>query len=200
ERSIATLKGRKARAAVRIWTTVIPRTTRTRIRPKIRWPFNPFPQNSLLQRVKSRCVRWVLLGGCLLAKVGILNREESGMRTWIRVMFIVVPVVSSSIFLGLGQKQPKGNVPSSVAWKAPVEGQSGDYVGAEACASCHPVQSDQFNKSIHAKAAPKDVKYGAQCESCHGPGKAHIQAIEDSAGDDEKIAAAKKLIFGFHGK
>jgi len=122
------------------------------------------------------------------------------MRASIKVMLAVVPVVSSSIFLGLGQKQPKANVPSSVLWKAPTEGQPGDYVGAEACASCHPVQSDQFNKSIHAKMAPKEVKYGVQCESCHGPGKAHIQAIEDSAGDDAKIAAAKKLIFGFHGK
>jgi predicted CXXCH cytochrome family protein len=119
----------------------------------------------------------------------------------VKLALLVVLLGGSSILVyGLGQKQPKANTPSSVVWKIPTQGQFGDYAGAEACAACHPVHSEVFNKSIHAKAAPKDVKYGTGCESCHGPGKAHIQAIEAAAGDDQKIAAAKKLVFGFHGK
>src|SRR6185295_5088707 len=119
----------------------------------------------------------------------------------LKITLLVVLLGGSSILVfGLGQKQPKANTPSPVVWKMPTQGQSGDYAGAEACAACHPVHSEIFDKSIHAKAAPKDVKYGTGCESCHGPGKAHIQAIEAAAGDDQKIADAKKLIFGFHGK
>ena len=116
------------------------------------------------------------------------------------ILLLAMLGCSSFVVYGLAQKQPKANTASSVVWKMPAQGQPGDYAGAEACSACHSVHSDIFNKSIHAKAAPKDVQYGAGCESCHGPGKAHIQAIEAAAGDDVKIAAAKKLIFGFNGK
>ena len=107
---------------------------------------------------------------------------------------------SSLLVYGLGQKQPKSNTASSVVWKLPAQGQPGDYAGAEACINCHPVHGDAFLKTVHANAAQKGAAYGTGCESCHGPGKAHIQGIENAAGDDTKIAAAKKLIFGFHGK
>jgi predicted CXXCH cytochrome family protein len=72
-------------------------------------------------------------------------------------------------------------------------------VGEQACLDCHVAEGDQFNKTVHAKAAPATAKYGAGCESCHGPGKAHVEGIMNSEGDDAKIAAAKLLIFGFHG-
>ena len=118
-----------------------------------------------------------------------------------KVILPAVLLISSSIFLfGLGQKQPKANQASSVVWKAPTQGQASDYAGVDACIACHPVHADMFQKSVHAKASPKDVKYGTGCESCHGPGKAHIEGIEAAGGDDQKTAAAKKLIFGFHGK
>ena len=123
------------------------------------------------------------------------------MRGGRKIIFVGVLLAGSSIALfGLGQKQPKANMTSSVVWKAPALGQAGDYAGIDACLACHPVHGDAFSKTVHAKAAPKDAKYGTGCESCHGPGKAHIQGIEAAAGDDQKIAAAKKLIFSFHGK
>jgi predicted CXXCH cytochrome family protein len=124
------------------------------------------------------------------------------MRQRLRHLPLFVLLLGGSLMLGLalGQKQPKANTSSSVVWKTPTEGTAADYVGSEVCAVCHPGQAEAFDKTVHAKAIPKDVQYGAGCESCHGPGKQHIDAIEAAAGDDQKIAAAKKLIFSFRGK
>ena len=123
------------------------------------------------------------------------------MRSVSKVICVIFLVVGSSIFLfGLGQKQPRVNTPSSTVWRPPAQGQPADYAGAETCIGCHPVHGDTFSQSVHAKVSPKEAQYGTGCESCHGPGKAHIKAVEDAGGDDEKLAAAKNLIFGFRGK
>src|SRR5438093_13426652 len=118
-----------------------------------------------------------------------------------KILLLILLIAGSSMLVfGLGQKQPKSNTPSSVVWKTPTEGQAGDYAGADACIACHSVHGDEFLKTMHAKAAPKDAKYGTGCESCHGPGKAHIQAIAEAGNDNQKVAAGKRLIFSFRGR
>jgi predicted CXXCH cytochrome family protein len=77
-------------------------------------------------------------------------------------------------------------------------GQPADYVGPDVCAACHSVEADQFAKTVHAYAAPPDVKYAIGCESCHGPGKAHAEAMAEAGNDAAKIQQAKTLIFSFH--
>jgi len=47
-----------------------------------------------------------------------------------------------------------------------------------------------------ANAPPASV---SGCETCHGPGKAHVDAEQDAAGDPAKELAGTKLIFTFHG-
>jgi predicted CXXCH cytochrome family protein len=58
---------------------------------------------------------------------------------------------------------------------APTPG--GDYVGSEACQACHEDQFKNFTPTKHAKlkevASWKDKVVG--CETCHGPGKAHLE-------------------------
>lgn len=57
----------------------------------------------------------------------------------------------------------------------------GDYVGSESCKACHEDQFNSFSGTKHAKLAQvaswKDKVQG--CESCHGPGKAHLEDATD---------------------
>ncbi len=52
-----------------------------------------------------------------------------------------------------------------------------DYVGTETCQACHEDQFKNFKGTKHAKLKEvgswKDKVQG--CESCHGPGKAHVE-------------------------
>jgi len=106
--------------------------------------------------------------------------------------------LSESILLG--QKQPAASQSPSVAWKAPTNAKAEDYVGTEICSACHQDEAQQFSKTIHARAYPSSAKVGTGCESCHGPGKAHADAMMSAAGDAQKTEAAKKLIWSFQGK
>jgi predicted CXXCH cytochrome family protein len=59
-----------------------------------------------------------------------------------------------------------------------------DYVGTETCKTCHEDHFNSFSNTAHAKlekAGRKAEKQG--CESCHGPGKAHVEG----GGDKSKI-------------
>ncbi|MFB3921722.1 MAG: DmsE family decaheme c-type cytochrome [Terriglobia bacterium] len=112
--------------------------------------------------------------------------------------FVAVATLSSGLVMA--QRQPAATEPSSVAWKAPVEGTAADYIGEETCAGCHADQARQFAKTVHAHAAVEGVNYGTGCESCHGPGKAHAEHQMEAGGDAAKLEAGKKLIYGFHGK
>jgi predicted CXXCH cytochrome family protein len=95
------------------------------------------------------------------------------------------------------QKQPAASEPSSVSWKAPAQGKPDDYAGDQTCARCHEPEARQFAKTVHAHAQVAGAKYGTGCESCHGPGKAHADAMMEAAGDSAKTAAARKLVYNF---
>lgn len=108
-------------------------------------------------------------------------------------LFAPVLILSFTHNLASAQKQPASNEPSSVAWKAPSEGKADDYVGQDTCAGCHEARAKEFAKTVHARVAPAGVQYGAGCESCHGPGKAHVEAASEGK-------PPQQFIFGFHGK
>ena len=63
------------------------------------------------------------------------------------------------------------------------------YVGSETCQACHEDQFKQFSGTKHSKLANlegwKDKVQG--CESCHGPGKDHVEG----SGDKTKIISFK---------
>lgn len=86
-----------------------------------------------------------------------------------------------------------GNLPqqkSSAENKTPVGAKTLDsnYVGSDACKECHEDQFKDFMHTSHAKligmSSWKDKVTG--CETCHGPGKAHIEEA-----DPKKIVSFK---------
>jgi|SRR5580700_1837136 len=60
---------------------------------------------------------------------------------------------------------------------------STEFVGQEMCATCHADEAKNFSANPHSRLALEHAGTGATCESCHGPGKAHV----DGGGDVTKI-------------
>ncbi len=81
-----------------------------------------------------------------------------------------------------------GNKPATVLQKRGAPDAS-EVVGSEICASCHAEVASKLTKNPHANIALMHGDKGATCESCHGPGKAHVE----SGGDVTKIRQLSKM-------
>ena len=88
------------------------------------------------------------------------------------------PLVTAALLLGLSA--------------APAEkAQEPDpYVGNAMCVRCHQDLQDAFAAAPHGSGnAPEIVEDG--CQSCHGPGRAHVQAPND----DERTPSVGRMSF-----
>lgn len=63
---------------------------------------------------------------------------------------------------------------------AAAEPSASGYVGDAVCTSCHAEALEEYRHTIHAKVLndtnARSVKQRRGCESCHGPGAAHVEA------------------------
>jgi DmsE family decaheme c-type cytochrome len=83
---------------------------------------------------------------------------------------------------GEGQQQAATSQPKAAA-------DSTDFVGQETCATCHADVVKKFGTNPHTLLALQHAGKGVTCESCHGPGKAHVEG----GGDVTKIRRFDKL-------
>jgi predicted CXXCH cytochrome family protein len=100
------------------------------------------------------------------------------------------------------QKRPEATQGPSVASRAPeFAAPASEFAGPERCVSCHKEVAAQYGKTGHSKLIFPGKDYIHGCESCHGPAKAHADAIQAAHGED--AATSKALtdhpVFSFHG-
>lgn len=122
---------------------------------------------------------------------------EIGARFAVAVCWLALGASAS-----FAQKQPESTKGPSVASVLPSNlGGPGDYVGVDKCQSCHKPEATEFLKTSHSKLTWAGKEYIHGCETCHGPGRAHSDAIGAAHGDDAEIAKALKEhpIFAFRG-
>jgi len=81
-----------------------------------------------------------------------------------------------------GQQQAVASQPKAAA-------DATDFVGQETCATCHADVVKKFGTNPHSQLALEHAGKGVTCESCHGPGKAHVEG----GGDITKIRRFDKL-------
>jgi DmsE family decaheme c-type cytochrome len=102
----------------------------------------------------------------------------------------IVIAAAVALALAIGAAQAAGPGPQTTGAPAPAtaaqapataptpQASAADYVGAETCVTCHSDKaSDGYSTSPHARASNPRTPASAQgCETCHGPGKAHVAA------------------------
>jgi DmsE family decaheme c-type cytochrome len=64
------------------------------------------------------------------------------------------------------------------------------YAGSDTCTTCHTEEGDRLKGTPHNQAKnPRSPAAGHGCESCHGPGQAHVD--DDAKGHIRKFALLK---------
>ncbi|HJQ34560.1 MAG TPA: DmsE family decaheme c-type cytochrome [Pyrinomonadaceae bacterium] len=108
----------------------------------------------------------------------------------LKAALVAVWVVGMLLLFGAGGRffsstaAPDGQKKQPAAQPAAVVNPD-DYVGSDTCATCHTERHADFLKTAHAKLEQDKSWKGkvTGCESCHGPGKAHVEG----GGDKTKI-------------
>ena len=91
-------------------------------------------------------------------------------------------VIGAILIVVPGSFSKTGQKPNEPAQHTPAAA-SDEYLGSEACSACHEPQFKSFSKTTHSRLVEAKWKGPQGCESCHGPGKSHVEG----GGDKTKI-------------
>lgn len=103
---------------------------------------------------------------------------------WKPALLGLILVVFASSAALIGKSRPGDTVSPP-----PPAPQASDYVGGDTCLGCHDIE-EAFKKNPHYKRWNETSRPWSErgCESCHGPGKEHVEG----GGDVTKIFNFKK--------
>jgi DmsE family decaheme c-type cytochrome len=76
-------------------------------------------------------------------------------------------------------EQPKAAKPKAAKPARSISPDDATYVGSQVCTTCHANQAGLFGQTLMGKIFlknPRNVQEKAGCETCHGPGSAHVAA------------------------
>jgi predicted CXXCH cytochrome family protein len=106
----------------------------------------------------------------------------------IKLGLLAIFAFSLSVWFALGALSEQAIGAGYIPGESPVA--DDNYVGTETCAACHEAQFKAFDGTKHGKLHTISSWKGkvVGCESCHGPGKAHVES-----GDPTKIISFKRM-------
>lgn len=107
----------------------------------------------------------------------------------ITMFFLLVAVAGILSACGIRTAAAQTPTQTQTLQQAPAAAPANGYVGNDTCATCHQDKADGMADNPHAKLALKHGGTGNTCESCHGPGQAHVEG----GGDVTRIVRFDKL-------
>lgn len=119
-----------------------------------------------------------------------MNGPRTLKRYWMWAVFACLILLGAVQLMAAEQEKNAKDTPAKEQ-SAAAKTEGGQYVGADTCKGCHEEQAKNIDASPHFKASfakgRGDDWHG--CESCHGPGAAHVEA----GGDKTKIFTFKDV-------
>src|SRR5665213_4233772 len=108
---------------------------------------------------------------------------------WVLAVIALFPCLSQSGSVARAQaKQPASTSPKVNV--APLS----DYAGTDTCVLCHADVSKKFDSNPHSELALMHGGKGVTCESCHGPGQAHVESGGDKTKIFDFLTASPKVV------
>jgi DmsE family decaheme c-type cytochrome len=102
---------------------------------------------------------------------------------WQRALALLGAAALAAVCVSGARSVLAAGAPQQAATPPAAENEAAGFVGESTCTTCHTDIGKGFPGNPHSRLALEHAGRGVTCESCHGPGKAHVEG----GGDVTKI-------------